>query len=393
MRIFILFLTTVLIGLFSVSFADSSHPEFYVGIQRVSPQQIQAQFPDIKNKPIFLEFKSKYCLACKKMDPSLEKILPQYPGIEKRVYDMMKDRQTHADVFNLFKPAVVPIQVYINPQGEIVNVYYDYHPDKEIIAALDCIKSNAPCHLPVSASQHKSWEEQLTLALDKSGSAVPLILLCAFLGGIITSFFPCSISMLPVMVGYMGAYAENNKKDVFFQALVFILGLATVMTILGVVLSLLGKTFGEQNSGIFYYLVGGLTLVMGLQMLGLFHIPLPKIVKTLPETHQGRLLSFYVLGLAFGLVSSPCGTPVLAAILGIISRQGNIVLGGLSLFLYAVGQGLLIMIAGLFTGFLKHVATIRTLGSGLMKISAIVLILTGLIFILQGAGFWSKFFS
>lgn len=368
---------------------------FFVGLQKVSPEKIHEVLPGTEGKAVFLEFKSKFCLACKKMDPILEELLPKYPHIEKRVYDMMKDKSSNAVIFETFKPAVVPIQVYINPKGEIINVFYDFHTKEQLTAALDCIdpdKDGSACKLLSNekAEDNKGLEKMINESIA-DGSVLTLVF--AFFAGVLSSFFPCTVAMLPIMVGYMGGYSGGSKKDIFLQVCVFILGLATVMTVLGVALSFAGKAFGEQNNDVLYYLIGGVCIVMALQMMEIIHLPMPSFIKTLPETKQGKLTSFYVLGCAFGLVASPCGTPVLAAILGIISQKGDILLGGSALFCYAVGQGMLLMVAGLSTGLLKHRATFLKVGSKLTQLSGIVIILVGVAFILQGMGLWTGILS
>jgi cytochrome c-type biogenesis protein len=208
----------------------------------------------------------------------------------------------------------------------------------------------------------------------------------SFLGGIVSSFLPCTIAMLPLMVGYIGGYNSNSKWDVFLQVSLFILGVALVMTILGVAASMLGVTFGGLIGSGWYYVIGIVAIIMGLQLLEVIHIPLPQFVTKMPETKSGKILTPFILGITFGTASSPCGTPFLAGILGLISQQGNILLGGLSLFFYALGQGMLLMVVGLFTGLLKHMATLRQVGAFMSKLSAYVFLLFGIGLIAQGAG-------
>lgn len=208
----------------------------------------------------------------------------------------------------------------------------------------------------------------------------------AFLGGVVSSFLPCTVAMLPMLVGYIGGYNATSKWEVFTQAGIFILGIATVMTTLGIAASLLGLTFGSFVGSGWYYVIGLLAILIGLQMMEVIHIPLPQFVTKLPETKSGKILTPFLLGLAFGSASSPCGTPFLAGILGFISQQHNIFLGGVSLFSYALGQGMLLLAVGMFTGLLKHMATLREVGSVMNKISASVFLLAGVALIAQGFG-------
>ncbi len=207
----------------------------------------------------------------------------------------------------------------------------------------------------------------------------------AFAGGVVSSLLPCTIGMLPVLIGYIGGYTPDNKWQIIQQVTLFVLGVATVMTVLGVGVSLAGLTFGSAVGKNWYYLLGSLAILMGLQLLGVFHLPIPQLVHKLPESKPGQLLAPFILGLAFGAASSPCGTPFLTVILGFISYGKNLVLGALSLFSYALGQCLLLVVIGLFTGFLKHLAILRHVGRVMNALSGGVFILAGLLLIAKAA--------
>lgn len=217
-----------------------------------------------------------------------------------------------------------------------------------------------------------------------------IVLGLAFAGGVVSSLLPCTVGMLPVLIGYVGGYAENSRWEVFRQVMLFVLGVATVMTALGVVVSLAGLTFGSVGRG-WYFVVGGLALFMGLQLLGLVRIPLPQLITKLPESKPGQVLAPFLLGLAFGAASSPCGTPFLTVILGFISYGKNPVLGAASLFSYALGQSMLLVVIGLFTGFLKHMAVLRHVGRVMNTLSAVVFILGGLLLIAKAAQWLDAF--
>lgn len=119
--------------------SDTAKKNFFIGIKEVNADQIHQLFPGTEGKPLFIEFKSKFCLACKKMDPILETVLPEFPNVEKRVFDMMKDKESNPQVFSAFQPVVVPVQVYVDDKGKIVNVFYDFHTKEELTAALKAI--------------------------------------------------------------------------------------------------------------------------------------------------------------------------------------------------------------------------------------------------------------
>jgi cytochrome c-type biogenesis protein len=226
-------------------------------------------------------------------------------------------------------------------------------------------------------------QQQLLSGLNNHSATVVGL---SFLGGIVSSLLPCSVSMLPVLIGYVGGYSEDSRLGVFQQVALFITGVALVMTILGLSASLLGVAFGGLVGSNWYYLVGVLAVVMGLHLLNVIQIPLPQFVTKLPDSKPGHIIAPLLLGMAFGAASSPCGTPFLTAILGFISQEKNIALGGVSLFAYALGQCLLLLVVGLFTGLLKHMAIVRHAGRIIHTLSGAVFVLAGLIIIAQGAG-------
>jgi cytochrome c-type biogenesis protein len=216
------------------------------------------------------------------------------------------------------------------------------------------------------------------------------VLMLSFAGGVVSSLLPCTVSMMPLMVGYIGGYGQSSKTEVFFQTLSFVAGLATVLASLGIIASLLGLTFGAFLGPTWYSIIGVVAILMGLQLLNILHLPIPSGLTTLPKTGKGRFIAPFLLGLLFGTVASPCGTPYLAAILGLMSQQKNVLLGGASLFLYAMGQGVLLLAVGMFTGLMKHVATLRRVGAVLSGLSGVVFILVGLLLVAQGTGLWNQ---
>jgi cytochrome c-type biogenesis protein len=215
-----------------------------------------------------------------------------------------------------------------------------------------------------------------------------VVIVVAFLGGVVSSLSPCVVVMLPILIGYVGGYSEQSKLSVLRQILLFMVGFALVLTTLGVLAGFLGLMMSTMVGLWWYYVLGAIAILMGLQLMGWIQIPLPQFINKLPATESGRLLAPVILGAAFGAASSPCSTPFLTAILAFISKEQNWFLGGVSLFVYAFGQSMLLLVMGLFTGLLKQVALFRRVGSVMVKLSAIVFMLAGLRLIALAAGWF-----
>jgi cytochrome c biogenesis protein CcdA len=176
----------------------------------------------------------------------------------------------------------------------------------------------------------------------------PLIAyLTVFMAGLISSFSPCVLITIPLVISYVGGYAEGDVKRSFFYSLSFVIGLSITFTILGAVASLAGTLMGDIG-GFWKYILAAVAIVMGLQMMGLlnFQIPTPRLVKT----EQKGLIGAFLLGMLFGVASSPCATPVLALILTFVASKHNLAYGTSLLFVYALAHTVLIFAVGVSAG-------------------------------------------
>ena len=187
--------------------------------------------------------------------------------------------------------------------------------------------------------------------LEQIVAAYPLLAFGAvFLAGIISSASPCVLATIPLVVGYVGGYAEGDRWKAFRYSLAFILGLSLTFTAFGAAAGLLGTMFGTVG-GWWYVAAGIVALVMGGQMMGLYEIRLP--VKREFRPKRGGVIGSFLLGLFFGVVSSPCATPVLVVILTYVATRGQVLYGTALLFVYALGHCILMLAAGTFTGFIE----------------------------------------
>lgn len=274
--------------------------------------------------------------------------------------------QVLAKQFNIY---YIPAYFVIDQQGQIT--YNDTGPQSR--ETLDnALNSDNP-----NASWYESFfNETIPKALSNGGLTIVLLV---FLGGIMTSLSPCILSMLPVMLGYIGGLEKPTKTKGFIASSSFVLGLAVTFAILGVVASLLGKVFGQIGPA-WLYIIGLISIIMGLQLIGVININLPGL-QAMPEKKGGVLGSFGV-GLLFGLVASPCATPVLAVLMTYVAGQGVLWYGALLLFIYGLGHGLPLIIAGTFTAVLKSLPRLQKWGHNITYLSGGLLIVLGLYFFL-----------
>ncbi|MDD2367184.1 MAG: cytochrome c biogenesis protein CcdA [Desulfuromonadaceae bacterium] len=181
-----------------------------------------------------------------------------------------------------------------------------------------------------------------------------------FLAGVLSSASPCVLATIPLVVGFVGGYADGNRTKAFRYSLAFVLGLSLTFTMFGAAAGLLGTMFGTLG-GPWYLIAGVIALVMGGQLMGLYEIHLP--IKRDFKPKRGGIIGAFLLGLFFGVVSSPCATPVLVVLLTLVAGKGQVLYGIALLFCYAIGHCLLMLFAGTFTGFVEGFVKARGVGN------------------------------
>lgn len=210
----------------------------------------------------------------------------------------------------------------------------------------------------------------------------------SYLGGVIATASPCILASIPLVIGYVGGYAGGNKRQALTYSLTFVVGLALVMSVLGAVAALMGTMFGDVGT-YWYFVVAVILMVMGLQLAGIIKLKLGgDTQKYLPQ--RTGLLGALILGALFGLVLSPCASPVLAVILTLAAVQGKVVYGSTLLFAYALGQGSLIILAGTFTGVINNFLQSRGARAGavLQQVAGCLLFFAGAYIFFQGVRSW-----
>jgi len=211
----------------------------------------------------------------------------------------------------------------------------------------------------------------------RAGSLLAYLLV--FLGGIVTSIGPCNVAMIPLIIGFVGGSGQLSRSRSLALSLTFVVGLAITFMLLGVVASLVGGLMGG-TSRVWYYVVAAICVLIGLSMLGVFRLPEVPGAARLRERVQLRgVPGALVLGLVSGLVASQCATPVLAAILTyVMSQDGALAYGAALLFVYALGRGVPIVLAGTFTGALKQLQSLGHWSPIIERVSGVIIIGVGL---------------
>lgn len=214
----------------------------------------------------------------------------------------------------------------------------------------------------------------LAKMIEQSGYIAPLLTLVA---GALTSFTPCSLSSIPLVVGYVGGAGQGDTRRALRLSLIFALGSALTFTALGVIASIAGRLIGTSASW-WYIVLGVLMVLMALQTWGISEV-IPSsylLAKNTKRGYAGALIA----GILGGVFSSPCSTPVLIALLTIVAGKGSILWGIVLLLMYSIGHGILAIVAGTSIGFVQKLSASEKYG----RVSNVLKIVMGLLILLIG---------
>lgn len=213
-------------------------------------------------------------------------------------------------------------------------------------------------------------------SLLQTGEFSLLFLIISFFGGVLSSISPCSIGMLPLIVGYIGGYGDTNKTKTFIQLCSFTLGLAVVLSAIGIICAITGNVFVSLGGSYWVLFLASFILIMGLNLLGLIELNLSPIVKRIPKGNSASLFIYpFIVGVLFAFAASPCSTPILAGIMGFAALSENLIFAALMLLFFSLGQGVIVILAGVFTSFLKGVRSFSNISEILMKLCGVLLVL------------------
>jgi len=184
---------------------------------------------------------------------------------------------------------------------------------------------------------------------------LPFSPLWALLIGIGIAFTPCVLPMYPLISGIiLGREKPHSSGRILALAVVYVQGMALTYTLLGLVVAAAGLQFQAALQHP-YVLIGlsVLFIALALSMFGLYSLQLPSSLQTRlagwSNTQKGGSLpGVFLMGALAGLICSPCTTAPLSAILLYIAQSGNMWAGGGTLYLYALGMGIPLVLVTLF---------------------------------------------
>ncbi|MGH8845014.1 MAG: protein-disulfide reductase DsbD [Advenella sp.] len=214
---------------------------------------------------------------------------------------------------------------------------------------------------PGNASLFDAGDTTIAQWLSEAGLA--RVLLICFALGVVLSFTPCVLPMLPILLSVIVGDQKArggvpSKGRGFALTLMYVLGTAIVYTLLGIAAASVGSVLAAwiQNPWVLSAFAVVL-IILAIGMFGAFTIQVPVSLQTslnskVSRMPGGRYGGAFGMGMLSALICGPCVAAPLAGILLFISQTGNLVLGGLALFVLAWGQGFSLLILGATSGAL-----------------------------------------
>ncbi len=212
----------------------------------------------------------------------------------------------------------------------------------------------------IFASYHGTSENSVSsndigAIFQEKGNA--LAFLAIFLIGLALNLTPCVYPMLSVTVSIFGAQNDTNMLRVFLKAATYVIGIATMYSVLGVAAALGGGLFGSWLQSPFVLGgIGVLLIALSLSSFGLYQIQMPYwLTSKLGGTTGTGIISLYLSGLVVGVFAAPCVGPPVIALLAFVSAKADPVFGFWVFFTLSLGLGLPYLILGTFSGALKKI--------------------------------------
>ena len=186
------------------------------------------------------------------------------------------------------------------------------------------------------------------------------VFLAAYMGGILLTFTPCVLPLVPITIGIFARQQATGGKPVV-PALMYVLGLALTYAVLGTFAALTGNLFGSalQNQWVLLG-IGAILFALALSMFGVWNFDLPAGLRNRIGGFKTGPIGPMLMGGAMGIVAAPCVGPFVVSLLTYVANLGSrmpgaqaAALGGALFFVLATGLGTPFFLVALGAGSLR----------------------------------------
>jgi cytochrome c-type biogenesis protein len=171
--------------------------------------------------------------------------------------------------------------------------------------------------------------------------------------------------MIPITAAIVGGQEVGAVKEGILRSrwrpvlltLTYVLGLASLYSVLGVIAGMTGTLFGAVSTNPWlYFAMANLLVISALAMFDVLPVPVPRwaIERASRAGTAGRFSGAFIMGAVSGLVAAPCGAPIMAVVLTWVTATQSGLLGFLYLFVFSIGMCTLLVLVGVFSGTLAR---------------------------------------
>ncbi|MBI2308222.1 MAG: protein-disulfide reductase DsbD [Rhodocyclales bacterium] len=279
----------------------------------------------------------------------------------------MKKDDLFGDVEVYFKEAVIRVPVERNSSGALpltlkvtsqgcADGGICYPPQVQTVSLSLPDPATTPAAKPMAASAGAAAGSG-----DESGQIAQLlkdasfwVVIASFFGfGLLLSLTPCVFPMIPILSGIIvGSGHKVSHGRAFLLSLAYVLGMALTYAVAGIAAGMTGTLLSAslQNA----WVLGSFALVfvvLSFSMFGFYELQLPtflqsKMSEEASHLKGGSLPGVTAMGALSALIVGPCVAAPLAGALLYIGQTGDAVLGGMALFVMALGMGVPLLVVG-----------------------------------------------
>ena len=211
------------------------------------------------------------------------------------------------------------------------------YPPQTHIALLEIADGNASA----SAASPPPAADAAAAAAEVIAGANLLATMAAFFGfGLLLSFTPCVLPMLPILLGVIGG--DAGRRRALLSTAAYIGGVAVAYTALGIAAGLSGRLLApilQHPAALFG--ASAVLLALAVSLFGGYDIQPPAFLRRV------RGGGAFMTGALSAAIVSPCVAAPLVGALIYIGNTGDAVVGGAALFSLSLGMSVLLAVAGI----------------------------------------------
>lgn len=203
-----------------------------------------------------------------------------------------------------------------------------------------------------------------------------------FLWGLALNLTPCVYPLIPITTGYFAQQSANGAAKTFSLASVYVLGMALMYSVLGVLAASSGALFGAAlQSPTVLIFIALVMLALALSMFGLYEIRVPMALSNFAGGSRSGYFGALFMGLTMGIVAAPCIGPVVLGLLTYVAKSADPVLGFWMFFVLALGLGVPYLILGTFSGLLNNLPRSGTWMVWVKKVFGVIMLALAIYFV------------